>query len=49
MKISSTSTLTNFDYMNTFYIVLDDEGVSEELVRLFADEKYAFDAFKELK
>ena len=43
MKISSTSTLTNFDYMNTFYIVLDDEGVSEELVRLFADEKYADD------
>ena len=39
MKITSTSTLSNFDYMNTFYIVLDDEDFSQELVQCFEDEK----------
>jgi hypothetical protein len=43
MKITSTSTLSNFDYMNTFYIVLDDEDFSQELVQCFADEKYEDD------
>jgi hypothetical protein len=43
MKISSTSTLTNFDYINTFYIVLDDEDFDTGLRQCFRDQLVILD------
>jgi len=42
MKISSTSTLTNFDYINTFYIVLDDEDFDTGLRHCFRHDYWYY-------